>query len=97
PSRSTRTRTSRARGCSDMMARVEEWMSRDPTSIDLGASALEAYETMLRNGIRHLPVIEGKGNRRVIGVITADDLAAGLALPARPHAPLARSDRRSAL
>ena len=72
-------------------------MSRDPISIDLGASALAAYETMLRNGIRHLPVIEGKDNRRVIGVITADDLAAGLALPVRPQAPLAQSDRRSAL
>jgi acetoin utilization protein AcuB len=80
-----------------MAARVGEWMSGDPISIDLGASALEAYETMLRNGIRHLPVVEGNGNLRVIGVLTADDLAAGLALPARPHAPLAQSDRRSAL
>ena len=72
-------------------------MSREPISIDLAASALEAYETMLRNGIRHLPVIEGHDNRRVIGVITADDLAAGLALPVRPYAPLAQRDRRSAL
>jgi hypothetical protein len=28
-----------------MMTRVEQWMSRDPISIDLGASALEGIVT----------------------------------------------------
>ena len=61
-----------------MQMSVKEFMSGDPVSISVGASALEAYELMLRHGIRHLPVL-GPG-QHVIGVITADDLAAALAV-----------------
>ena len=67
-------------------------MSGDPISIRVEASALEAYEAMLRHGIRHLPVL-GPG-ARVAGVVTADDLAAALALPLRPREPLAGAERR---
>lgn len=74
---------------------VKELMSGDPISVGVEASALEAYEAMLRHGIRHLPVL-GAG-RRVVGVITADDLAAALALPLRPREPLSGAERRAAL
>ncbi|HVN36884.1 MAG TPA: CBS domain-containing protein [Myxococcota bacterium] len=40
-----------------MQTSVKELMSGDPISVRMDASALEAYETMLRHGIRHLPVV----------------------------------------
>jgi CBS domain-containing protein len=78
-----------------MRPSVKELMSGDPVSLQAGASALEAYELMLRHGIRHLPVLGAAG--RVVGVITADDLAAALALPLRPREPLVGRERREAL
>jgi CBS domain-containing protein len=78
-----------------MQTTVEELMRGDPVSIGPEASALDAYERMLGRGIRHLPVVEA--SRRVVGVITADDLAAALALPLRPRRPLAPGERRAAL
>jgi CBS domain-containing protein len=75
--------------------RVDELMSIDPVSVRAEASALEAYELMLRHGIRHLPVL-GAGSR-VAGVISADDLAAALALPLRPRRPLMHGQREEAL
>jgi CBS domain-containing protein/RNA polymerase-binding transcription factor DksA len=77
-----------------MQMTVKETMSGDPVSISAGASALEAYELMLRHGIRHLPVL-GPGGR-VIGVVTADDLAAALAVPLRPQRPLERGEAEQA-
>jgi CBS domain-containing protein/RNA polymerase-binding transcription factor DksA len=77
-----------------MQMSVKEFMSGDPVSISVGASALEAYELMLRHGIRHLPVL-GPGEH-VIGVITADDLAAALAVPLRPQRPLDPGEVRAA-
>lgn len=75
--------------------RVEELMSIDPVSVRGDASALEAYELMLRHGIRHLPVL-GAGSR-VAGVVSADDLAAALALPMRPRHALMQGQREEAL
>jgi len=74
---------------------VKEFMSGDPVSIEPGASALEAYEAMLRHGIRHLPVVGPSA--RVVGVVTADDLAAALDLPRRPRRPLGVGEARAAL
>jgi len=78
-----------------MRTTVKQFMSGDPVSIGSGASALDAYEVMLRHGIRHLPVVTP--DARVIGVVTADDLAAALALPLRPQRALATAERRAAL
>jgi len=75
--------------------RIDELMSSDPVSVRADASALEAYELMLRHGIRHLPVL-GAGSR-VAGVISADDLAAALALPLRPRSGLTQGQRDEAL
>lgn len=74
---------------------VKEIMSGDPVSIDAEASALAAYELLLRHGIRHLPVVDA--DARVIGIVSADDLAAALALPLRPGRPLAGLERHAAL
>ena len=78
-----------------MQTSVKQFMSGDPVSIGPGASALDAYELLLRHGIRHLPVVTP--DARVIGVVTADDLAAALALPLRPRRALAAGERRAAL
>ena len=44
---------------------VSQWMTPDPQAVGPGTSAEEAAEIMLRNGFRHLPVVEG---RKVCGV-----------------------------
>jgi RNA polymerase-binding transcription factor DksA/predicted transcriptional regulator len=54
-------------------------MSGDPVWIEPGASALEALEQMQDRGIRHLPVLDSE--RRVIGVLSLDDLRAALPFP----------------
>jgi CBS domain-containing protein/RNA polymerase-binding transcription factor DksA len=77
-----------------MQLTVKEFMSGDPVSIEAGASALEAWEVMLRHGIRHLPVL-GPG-ARLVGVLTADDLASALAVPLRPRRPLEAGEARAA-
>jgi CBS domain-containing protein len=46
-------------------ARVREWMTVDPMTATEATSADEAMRTMLEQGFRHLPVIEGG---RTIGV-----------------------------
>ncbi len=62
-----------------MQAQVKEWMSGDPVWIEPGASALEALEQMQDRGIRHLPVLDA--GRRVVGVLSLDDLRAALPFP----------------
>lgn len=55
---------------------VKNWMSGDPVSVSPEASALEALEQMIARGIRHLPVVDAE--RRVVGVLSIDDLRAAL-------------------
>ncbi len=59
-----------------MSETVKECMSGDPISVAPGASALEALERMQNRCIRHLPVVDGA--KRVIGVLSIDDLRAAL-------------------
>jgi CBS domain-containing protein/RNA polymerase-binding transcription factor DksA len=77
-----------------MQGSVKQWMSGDPISIEPDSSALEALELMQERGIRHLPVVDSE--RRVVGVLSLDDLRAALPLPVglgeRPGLP----DRESA-
>jgi CBS domain-containing protein len=54
-------------------ARVSDWMTPDPQSASPDTSVEEAAEMMLRNGFRHLPVMEG---RLVCGVVSLRDLFA---------------------
>jgi CBS domain-containing protein len=52
-------------------ARVREWMTVDPMTATEATSADEAMRTMLDQGFRHLPVIEGG---RTIGVVSLREL-----------------------
>jgi CBS domain-containing protein len=52
-------------------ARVREWMTVDPLTATETTSADEAMRTMLEQGFRHLPVIEGG---RTIGVVSLREL-----------------------
>jgi CBS domain-containing protein/RNA polymerase-binding transcription factor DksA len=74
-----------------MTAVVKEFMSGDPVSIDADASALEALDLMVDRGIRHLPVVDGQ--RRVIGVLSSEDLRAALPLSVEPRVPLSSEER----
>lgn len=59
-----------------MSQTVKHWMSGTPFSVAADASALEALELMQERGIRHLPVVDSE--RRVVGVISIDDLRGAL-------------------
>jgi CBS domain-containing protein len=52
-------------------ARVREWMTEDPVTAPASTSADEAVRTMLDNGFRHLPVVEGG---RTVGVVSLREL-----------------------
>ena len=53
-------------------ARVREWMTPDPITVTTETSVDEAGRTMLENGFRHLPVVEGE---RAIGILSIRDVA----------------------
>ncbi|HEY3069773.1 MAG TPA: CBS domain-containing protein [Gaiellaceae bacterium] len=52
-------------------ARVREWMTIDPITATESTDAEEAMRTMLEQGFRHLPVVEGG---RTVGVISLREL-----------------------
>ena len=53
-------------------ARIREWMTSEPITVTPETSAEEAAQTMLDNGFRHLPVVEGD---RAIGIVSIRDVA----------------------
>ena len=54
-------------------ARVREWMTADPIVAGEETTAAESLETMMANGFRHLPIVEGD---RVVGIVSIRDLMA---------------------
>ncbi len=52
-------------------ARVREWMTGDPVVASESMSPAEAARTMLENGFRHLPVVEGE---RTVGIVSLRDV-----------------------
>jgi len=74
---------------------VKAWMTGDPVALAADVSALEALELMVDRSIRHLPVVDGE--RRVIGVVTLDDLRAALPGPLGLRTPVAPAQRSAAL
>ncbi len=52
-------------------ARVREWMTADPITASETMSADDAIRTMLENGFRHLPVVQGG---RTVGVVSLREL-----------------------
>ena len=77
-----------------MEAHVKAFMSGDPISIDADASALEAFERMWEHGIRHLPVCDAE--RRVVGVLSIEDMRASLPFPISLRRTLAPGEREAA-
>jgi CBS domain-containing protein len=53
-------------------ARVREWMTADPITATPDTTIEEAGRTMLENGFRHLPVVEGE---RAVGIVSLRDVA----------------------
>jgi len=62
-----------ASGESLVTGRVMDWMTPDPQSASADTSVEEAAVIMLKNGFRHLPVVDG---RTVCGVVSLRDLFA---------------------
>jgi CBS domain-containing protein len=54
-------------------ARVREWMTADPITASPTTTTDEAARTMLENGFRHLPVVDGED---VVGVVSLRRLVA---------------------
>jgi acetoin utilization protein AcuB len=77
-----------------MEPHVKASMSGDPVTIAPDASALEAFDRMLERGIRHLPVVDGQ--KRVVGVLSIDDLRAALPFPVSLRQPLEPAQREAA-
>jgi len=66
-------------------ARVREWMTGDPITAGEATSAEEAMRTMLEQGFRHLPVVEGG---RTVGVVSLRELMkAAMQVDVRADAP----------
>lgn len=73
---------------------VKTLMSASPVAVEADASALEALELMVDRGIRHLPVIDAE--RRVVGIVSVDDLRAALPFGVSLSAPPDSAQRASA-
>lgn len=50
---------------------VAAWMTREPETIEAGASPRKAAAVMIRGGFRHLPVVDGS---RPVGIVSIRDL-----------------------
>jgi CBS domain-containing protein/RNA polymerase-binding transcription factor DksA len=70
---------------------VKNWMSGDPVALDAEASALEALDLMVDRGIRHLAVVDA--GRRVVGVVSIEDLRAAMPFAVRRGAPPSPEER----
>jgi CBS domain-containing protein len=51
---------------------VDEWMTRDPVTLDAEASAQETLALMLAKGFRHVPVTDAG---RLVGIVSMRDLS----------------------
>jgi CBS domain-containing protein len=58
---------------------VHLWMTREPMTIGPDADTIDALNTMLEHGFRHLPVVE---NDELVGMVSMRDLHPA---PARRH------------
>ena len=74
---------------------IKPWFTGGPVSVEADASALEAHDRMVEFGIRHLPVVDAE--RRVVGVLSIDDLRAALPMPLGTNAPCPPESRAQAL
>jgi CBS domain-containing protein len=62
------------------LARVDEWMTSYPDSVDPDMSVDEAAQWMLASGYRHIPVVDGSG---ILGMISIKDVLWAMTEPSR--------------
>ncbi|TMA32823.1 MAG: CBS domain-containing protein [Deltaproteobacteria bacterium] len=74
-----------------VVVQVRDWMTYKPIAGDEDAAAVEAFDTMVERGIRHLPVVD-PGNH-VIGVLSIDDLRAAVPFEVTRETRLDSSER----
>ena len=55
--------------------RVQEVMTRDPACVTPGATIREAAQLMQRENVGIIPVVDEKGTKRLVGVVTDRDIA----------------------
>src|SRR5439155_18275971 len=60
----------------DLDRLVREFMTRDPATVHPPTTAHHALSTMVQLDVGHLPVVEESGPRRLVGLLTRQDLIA---------------------
>jgi len=55
--------------------KIQDIMTKDPSCVTADASVREAAEVMKREDVGIVPVVEGKSNRQLVGVVTDRDIA----------------------
>lgn len=60
-----------ANGAEAGQARIEDWMNRDPQTIEPDVAASEAAQVMLETASRHLPVVS---DGRLVGIVGVSDI-----------------------
>jgi CBS domain-containing protein len=78
-----------------MVSLVRDWMTFKPVAVREDAAAIEALDQMVKQGIRHLPVIDAGGH--VIGVLSIDDLRAAFPFDVSWQRPVDPRDRDEAV
>lgn len=76
-----------------MVSQVRDWMTFKPVTAHADDSALEALDQMVEQGIRHLPVLDA--DEGLIGILSIDDLRAGLPFDVTWSRPLDPMDREA--
>ena len=66
-------------------ARVREWMTADPITATPETDVDAAAQTMIDNGFRHLPVVDGESVVGVVSLRRAVAAQLGSELPASPE------------
>lgn len=57
------------------LMRIQDIMTKDPSCVTVDASVREAAQLMGRENIGIVPVVEGKSNKRLVGLVTDRDIA----------------------
>ena len=60
-----------AAGADTSRARVSEWMTPNPDSVEPGVPAAEAFASLSEHGYRHIPVVDGT---QLVGLVSMRDL-----------------------